>query len=82
MSNLYLYKLSFQNLKNALVVGFNYRDIYTAPQDEWKEATKKSTRVEKRGNKAREKYIMEMSLLFGVLQITNQTMTYLTKINK
>ena len=43
------------NLDNYFAVTFIFRDIDSAPQDEWKEAVKKSTTVEKRGSRAQEK---------------------------
>ena len=54
MSNLYVLKVSFQN--HSLLVGFKFRYIDIALKvNGIKEAIKKSTKVEKRGNKAQEK---------------------------
>ena len=41
--------------KITLLIRFKFRDIDTVTQDEWKEAIRKSAKVEMKRNKAQEK---------------------------
>ena len=87
-----MYKLHFLNSlfgilacilkKITLLVRTKFRDIDAAPQNEWRKQSRSSLKWKKEIIKRRRNDGEEYSNSWGWHEITNQTMTYLTKMIK